>query len=170
MTAAEVTLLGADLAVALATLHQLGVVHADVKPENVFSGREGWVLGDLGSAWLRASRGPAATMTPPYAAPEVWRGAAPTPLADVYSLALTMLFAVTGQVPTASITPAREDVDAAFPDHPVMVRALEADARRRPRSAADFARALRPELAPSHTGTGLTTLSLPTPTVAHGGR
>ena len=170
MTAAEVALLGADLAVALATLHQLGVVHADVKPENVFSGRDGWVLGDLGSAWLRASRGPAATMTPPYAAPEVWRGAAPTPLADVYSLALTMLFAVTGQVPTASITPPREDIAAAFPDHPVMVRALEPDARRRPRSAADFARALRPELAPSHTGAGLTTLSLPTPTVSHGGR
>lgn len=170
MTPAEVALLGADLAVALATLHQLGVVHADVKPENVFTGRDGWVLGDLGSAWLRASRGPAATMTPPYAAPEVWRGAAPTPLADVYSLALTMLFAVTGQVPTASITPHREDIASAFPDHPVMVRALEPDARRRPRGAADFARALRPELAPSHTGAGLTTLSLPTPTVAHGGR
>ncbi|HUP87510.1 MAG TPA: transglutaminaseTgpA domain-containing protein [Acidimicrobiales bacterium] len=161
MTEAEVVRIGADLAVALSTLHQLGVVHADVKPENVFSGREGWVLGDLGSAWLRASRGPAATLTPPYAAPEVWRGGPPTPLADVFSLALTMLFAVTGQVPTASITPSREDIAAAFPLHPVLQRALEPDARRRPRSAADFARSLRPELAPSHTGPGLTTLRLP---------
>jgi serine/threonine protein kinase len=167
MTEAEVVLIGADLAVALSTLHQLGVVHADVKPENVFSGRDGWVLGDLGSAWLRASRGPAATLTPPYAAPEVWRGGPPTPLADVFSLALTMLFAVTGQVPTASLTPSREDVAAAFPLHPVLQRALEPDARRRPRSAADLARTLRPELAPSHTGPGLTTLSLPTPTVSH---
>lgn len=170
LTIAEAVRLGADLASALATLHQLGVVHADVKPENVFADREGWVLGDLGSAWLRASRGPAATMTPPYAAPEVWRGASPTPASDIYSLALTMMFAVTGQVPTASITPTREEVAAAFPEHPVIARALEPDARRRPRAAADLARALRPELAPSHTGPGLTTLSLPTPTVTHGGR
>lgn len=164
--------MGADLASALATLHQLGVVHADVKPENVFADREGWVLGDLGSAWLRASRGPAATMTPPDAAPEVWRGASPSPSpsSDIYSLALTMMFAVTGQVPTASITPTRQEVAAAFPEHPVIARALEPDARRRPGAAADLARTLRPELAPSHTGSGLTTLSLPTPTVTHGGR
>lgn len=167
MTEAEVVLIGADLAIALSTLHQLGVVHADVKPENVFSGKGGWVLGDLGSAWLRASRGPAATLTPPYAAPEVWRGGPPTPLADVFSLALTMLFAVTGQVPTASITPSRDEIRDAFPQHAVLERALEPDPRRRPRSAVDFARALRPELAPSHTGSGLTTLSLPTPTVSH---
>lgn len=170
LTVAEAVILGADLASALATVHQLGVVHADVKPENVFADREGWVLGDLGSAWLRASRGPAATMTPPYAAPEVWRGASPSVSSDIYSLALTMMFAVTGQVPTASITPMREDVDAVFPDHPVVARALESDARRRPRSAADLARALRPDLAQSHTGPGPTTLSLPTPTVTHGGR
>jgi hypothetical protein len=170
LTVAEAVHLGADLAAALATLHQLGVVHADVKPENVFVDHGGWVLGDLGSAWLRASRGPAATMTPPYAAPEVWRGAPPSVSSDIYSLALTMLFAVTGQVPTASITPTREDVDAVFGDHPVVARALEPDARRRPRLAVDLARALRPELAPSHTGPGLTTLRLPTPTVTHGGR
>lgn len=170
LTVAEAVRLGADLASALATLHQLGVVHADVKPENVFADRGGWVLGDLGSAWLRASRGPAATMTPPYAAPEVWRGASPSPSSDIYSLALTTMFAVTGQVPTASITPTREEVEAAFPEHPVIARALEPDARRRPRGAADVARSLRPDLAPSHTGPGLTTLSLPTPTVTHGGR
>lgn len=168
LTAAEAVLLGADLASALATLHQLGVVHTDVKPENVFAAGSGWVLGDLGSAWLRASRGPAATMTPPYAAPEVWRGASPSPSSDLYSLALTMMFAATGQVPTASITPASDDVEAAFPDHPVVARALEPDPRRRPRSAADLARALRPQLAASHTGPGLTTLSLPTPTGTHG--
>ena len=70
----------------------------------------------------------------------------------------------------SSSVPMREDVALAFPEHPVVARALEPDARRRPRSAADLARALRPELAPSHTGPGLTTLSLPTPTVTHGGR
>jgi len=164
MTQAEVIAIGVDLATALATLHQLGVVHADVKPENVFSGRGEWVLGDLGSAWLRASRGPAASLTPPYAAPEVWRGASPTPASDLYSLALTMLFAVTGQVPITSSSPSREEISAAFADHPVMLRALEPDARRRPRSVADFARLLRPDLTLVVTGgIGVRSLSLPTP-------
>lgn len=167
MTEEEVVSLGLDIGVALSTLHQLGVVHADVKPENVFSSREGWVLGDLGSAWLRASRGPAASLTPPYAAPEVWRGAAPTPSADLYSLGLTMLFAVTGQVPIASNAPAADDVARAFPNHPVLSRVLEPDARRRPRSVADFARQLRPELVGTPAGTRMSGLSLPTPTVTY---
>lgn len=167
MTEDEVVSLGVDIGLALSTLHQLGVVHADVKPENVFSSRGGWVLGDLGSAWLRASRGPAASLTPPYAAPEVWRGAAPTPSADLYSLGLTMLFAVTGQVPIASNAPAADDVARAFPNHPVLLRVLEPDARRRPRSVADFARQLRPELVGTPTGARLSGLSLPTPTVTY---
>ena len=170
MTQSEAVAIGMDVATALICLHQLGVVHADVKPENVFAGRDGWVLGDLGSAWLRASRGPAASLTPPYAAPEVWRGSAPTPLADLYSLGLTMLFAVTGQVPIASISPSRDDVAAAFPDHPVLLRVLEPDTRRRPRSVSDFARQLRPDLAATPAGARLRALSLPTPTVSHGRR
>jgi hypothetical protein len=170
MTTAEAVAIGADVATALICLHQLGVVHGDVKPENVFAGTggEGWTLGDLGSAWLRATRGPAATLTPPYAAPEVWRGAAPSPAADLYSLALTMRFAVTGEVPIASVAPDREDVLAAFPDHPVVLRALDPDVRRRPRSVADFLRQLRPDLAGTPAAVGLRALSLPTPTVSHG--
>lgn len=170
MTQSEAVAIGMDVATALICLHQLGVVHADVKPENVFAGPDGWVLGDLGSAWLRASRGPAASLTPPYAAPEVWRGSAPTPLADLYSLGLTMLFAVTGQVPIASISPSRDDVAAAFPDHPVLLRVLEPDTRRRPRSVSDLARQLRPDLAATPAGARLRALSLPTPTVSHGRR
>ncbi len=168
MSQGEVVAIGSDVATALICLHQLGVVHGDVKPENVFAGADGWILGDLGSAWLRASRGPAASLTPPYAAPEVWRGASPSPPADLYSLALTMLFAVTGQVPVASVAPTREDVLEAFPDHPVLARALDPDARRRPRSVADFLRSLRPDLAISPGAAALRGLSLPTPTVSHG--
>ena len=170
MTEAEVTTMGADLALALMTMHQLGVVHADVKPENVFFGEDGWVLGDLGSAWLRASRGPAASLTPPYAAPEVWRGGAPTPLADLYSLGLTMLFAAAGRVPTAGVPPTREEVEELFSEHPVVLKALEPDPRRRPRTVAEFLRQLRPETAGAAAGSFLATLSLPTPTVTHAPR
>lgn len=164
MTTGEVVAIGADLATALATLHQLGVVHGDVKPENVFAGESGWILGDLGSAWLRAGRGPARSLTPPYAAPEVWRGSSPTPAADLYSLALTVLFAATGEVPVAGNPPDLEDVRARFPDHPDLVRALDPDPRRRPRSAGELAHRLRPEhlRSAAFVERGL---SLPTPTV-----
>jgi hypothetical protein len=166
MTTAEAVGLGVDLSVALDALHQLGVIHADVKPENVFSGKRGWVLGDLGSAWLRASHGPASTLTPPYAAPEVWRGANPSPAADLYSVALTMLFACTGVVPIAGNPPAVADVTDAFPDHPVVGRALDPDPRRRPRGVAEFALRLRPDQGPL-APVRIRTLSLPTPTVSH---
>jgi serine/threonine protein kinase len=121
------------------------------------------VLGDLGSAWLRTSRGPAASLTPPYAAPEVWRGSSPTPEADVYSLALTMLYARTGQVPIAGNPPTPDDIVAAFPDLPIVLRALDPDARRRPRSVADLGRALRPGFFAGVAGGRVVTISLATP-------
>jgi len=167
MTTAEAVAIGGDLAVALEALHQLGVIHADVKPENVFASDGGWVLGDLGSAWLRTARGPAASLTPPYAAPEVWRGGSPTPEADIYSLGLTMLFARTGLVPIAGNPPSPDDVVAAFPDLPIVLRALDPDPRRRPRSVADLGRALRPGFFTGVAGGRVLTLSLPTPTVTH---
>lgn len=167
LTAPEAVVLGADLAAALDALHQLGVLHSDVKPENVFAGDDGWVLGDLGSAWLRAAHGPAASLTPPYAAPEVWRGGVPTPASDLFSVALTMVFAATGQVPTAGNPPDPRQVDELFPDHPVVARALDPDPRRRPRGAAEMARRLRGDIRPSSTPLGVRSLSLPTPTVTH---
>lgn len=163
LTTAEAVAVGADLATALATLHQLGVVHGDVKPENAFAGREGWVLGDLGSAWLRAGRGPARSLTPPYAAPEVWRGSSPTPASDLYSLGLTVLFAATGDVPVAGNAPDLVQVRALFGDHSDLARLVDPDPRRRPRSAADLARRLRPGARSAAFADG--GLSLPTPTV-----
>jgi hypothetical protein len=163
LTTAEAVAVGADLATALATLHQLGVVHGDVKPENAFAGREGWVLGDLGSAWLRAARGPARSLTPPYAAPEVWRGSSPTPASDLYSLGLTVLFAATGDVPVAGNAPDLAQVRTLFGEHSDLARLVDPDPRRRPRSAAELARRLRPGQRSAAFADG--GLSLPTPTV-----
>lgn len=164
MTPQEAVRLGIDIGHALESLHRLGVVHADIKPENIFAGTEGWILGDLGSAWLRASQGPAARITPPYAAPEVWRGANPTPLSDIYSLGLTMLFAATDRVPIAGNPPDQDQLGLeAFVDHQVVAQALESDPRRRPKRVSDFLHGLLPdderELEESFG------ISLPTPTI-----
>jgi hypothetical protein len=156
--------IGVEISVALVALHQLGVVHADIKPENIFAGPDGWVLGDLGSAWLRTARGPASRITPPYAAPEVWRGSNPSTVADLYSLALTLFFSVTGSVPIAGAPPDAEELNSLFHDYPVVIRALEIDPRRRPRLASDFLKGLLPanQIFDENWGN----VNLPTPTIS----
>jgi eukaryotic-like serine/threonine-protein kinase len=150
LTPPDAVALALDLCVALERLHQMGVVHADVKPENVFlDGNGRWVLGDLGSAWLRANRGPAVALTPAFAAPEVWRGQSPTPAADVFGVAATVLFAATSRPPVPGMPPPVEEMAALFATHPELVRALDPDPRRRPRSATHLARHLDPTREPA---------------------
>ena len=59
--------------------------------------------------------GPRPASPRPMRRPEVWRGSSPTPEADVYSLALTMLYARTGQVPIAGNPPTPDDIVARSP-------------------------------------------------------
>lgn len=90
---AEAIEIGARLAEALAAIHAVGIVHRDVKPANVIVSERGPLLTDFGIAL-----NPGVTsmitdpgkivVTPSYAAPEVLTGAAPTPAADVYALAV----------------------------------------------------------------------------------
>ncbi|MDL2343091.1 serine/threonine-protein kinase [Deinococcus sp. MIMF12] len=75
----------ADLASGLAYLHALGVVHQDVKPQNVYLDGGRAALGDLGSAYFTAQGGHASG-SPFYMAPEIYRGDPSSPASDVYSL------------------------------------------------------------------------------------
>ena len=142
----EVAAAGRQLAVALAALHENGILHGDVKPENVFvDDDDNLVLGDLGAAWVRTDgRGPSA-ITPAYAAPEVWLGHAPTTASDIYSLGLTLLFAATGRAPTPGSPPSEGDVVAAF-GSTAAAALLEVDPRRRTRTALAAARRFGAEI------------------------
>ena len=88
---------------ALATAHRQGVVHGDVKPQNIFRSELGAALGDFGIASLiNQGLGPAKTrLSLYYAAPEVIeRGAAAlSPFSDQYSLAATLYTLATGERP-----------------------------------------------------------------------
>jgi serine/threonine protein kinase len=98
---------GGEVADALAAAHRKGVLHRDVKPDNVLLSRYGTAfLGDFGIARMAddsASQGITATLA--YAAPEVLLGAEPSPASDVYSLGATLHELVVGSPPH----PKRED-------------------------------------------------------------
>jgi serine/threonine protein kinase len=93
------------VASALAALHRAGIVHGDVKPDNIIVDpmleSERVALIDLGAsrrmmADLSGASGARLMATPAYSAPELRAGRQPTPASDVYALALVMYDALSG--------------------------------------------------------------------------
>jgi serine/threonine protein kinase len=83
----------------LQALHELGLRHDDIRPDTIFLEAGRPMIGDILSARLSADRRRADNAAPPYTAPEVLHGDAPTPCSDVYSLAASAFFALTGRPP-----------------------------------------------------------------------
>ncbi|MGZ4436773.1 MAG: protein kinase domain-containing protein [Nocardioidaceae bacterium] len=101
---ARVASIGAQVAEGLAAAHAAGTTHRDVKPGNVLVREDGVAkISDFGIA--RNAADPALTQsgfvtgTPTYFSPELARGAAPDPAADVWALGATLYAAVEGHPP-----------------------------------------------------------------------
>ena len=98
----EAALIGIDLCRALAAVHAQGVLHRDVKAQNVMREEGGRiVLMDLGTGCESdlASEPEELSGTPLYLAPEVLEGGPPTAASDIYSLGILLFFLVTASFP-----------------------------------------------------------------------
>jgi eukaryotic-like serine/threonine-protein kinase len=96
-------LLGIGLAEALASVHEAGTVHGDLKPGDVLLAPDGPRVTDAGLARAAAAtpltRGGALVGTLGYLAPEQVVGGAARPASDVFALGSVLLFAATWRRP-----------------------------------------------------------------------
>lgn len=129
LPAAEVLVIGIQLAEALDYAHEKGVIHRDVKADNiVVTGRDGRVkLTDFGIARLRQARSTAEPTdesivgTPNYMAPEQVRGEAVDGRADLYALGVLMYRLFSGRLPFARRS-TRDTLQAILRERPARLK------------------------------------------------
>ncbi|WP_084960449.1 serine/threonine-protein kinase [Thermoactinospora rubra] len=98
---ADVLRAGVKLAGALAAIHEAGVLHGDIKPQNILVSRYGEpAIADFGVARVVDSSEISATsqaFTPLHAAPEVLSGQPHSASTDIYSLGSTLYHLLAGR-------------------------------------------------------------------------
>jgi eukaryotic-like serine/threonine-protein kinase len=174
LPAAEAASLGMQTCAGLAAAHAAGLVHRDVKPQNLLLGTDGVLkLGDFGVAagheGTRLTLAGTVLGTAGYLAPEQARGEQVTAAADIYAVGAVLYELLTGE-PSRTAGSLAElgkedgfhppDLAARVPDAPAELVAavtacLAVRPEDRPPSAAALARMLAPVTAEAET------LSLP---------
>jgi serine/threonine-protein kinase len=97
---AEAVQIGVDVAHAVAAVHSAGVLHRDIKAQNVTLADDGRaVLMDFGTGRDLADNSSDVAGTPLYLAPEILAGRDATVQSDIYSLGVLLYYLVTGSYP-----------------------------------------------------------------------
>lgn len=102
----QVRVIAASVSAALLHAHKQGVIHRDIKPDNIMVRDDGCVkLMDFGIAQQLDSAGAEpGGFTPQYAAPEILRAEAISGAADFYSLGITLYELLSGRAPFIGVT------------------------------------------------------------------
>jgi serine/threonine protein kinase len=93
LSRAEIATLGIDICTALDICSKHGIIHRDIKDDNIFYNDDGiFKLGDFGIAMKLSRDGWMTSMsgTPHFMAPEVYRGESFDASVDIYSLGIVM--------------------------------------------------------------------------------
>lgn len=156
---AEATHLMLQVLDALEALHAVGLIHRDIKPNNIYLARDARgesrpIVIDFGAArWATASRKMTIILTEGFAPLEQYdEGQRQGPWTDVYAVAATLYAAITGAPPPSALariqTAHVRPLDDIVPGVPAalagaVAHGLDVEAEVRPQSARAFATSLR---------------------------
>ena len=110
----EAALIGLDVTKALSAVHRAGILHRDIKAENVMREEGGRILlMDFGLSAL-PQRATNLAGTPNYMAPELFVGSPPSAASDVYAVGVLLYFLVSGTHPAKLTGLSLEQMKAAL--------------------------------------------------------
>lgn len=164
LNAGEAAYMGQEVCRALAAVHNAGLIHRDVKAQNVMRAADGGriILMDFGAGEFVDDPSAASRVqgTPLYLAPEILEHSTPTVQTDIYATGVLLHYLVTGGFPVTGSSiqdltekhrrGERRRLQDSRPDLPdsfvsIVERALQADPARRYASAGDMLVALAGE-------------------------
>jgi hypothetical protein len=160
LSAGEATHIGQEVCRALAAVHRAGIIHRDIKAQNVMRASEDGriILMDFGAGEFMADAADSPQQgTPAYLAPEIFNGGPASARSDIYAVGVLMYFLVTREYPVrgtsvpelieahrrgerARLRDGRPDLPPAFVS--IVERALDPDPERRFSSAGEMEAAL----------------------------